>query len=242
MMTEDEIDKDVKRICDEINSREPVEVRTCRKCGQTKTMEHFKSYCHQSKKGPMYRHKTCRVCESKRIYKTKYNSDVYKVLPRRYLDKEERYFIRKLEIRKGQCELVDVWQMIHIFTDVFGVKMTDLSIENELAWMYSRLLEVKNNPDIKLYVRSGSYAWYRNKAREEQSIINVTVSHKKCPTCGELKEAHLFSRCRRSHDGLAGYCKVCHKAYSEKYKLKRSEYRHKSYLKLKQAADVEKLK
>lgn len=70
----------------------------------------------------------------------------------------------------------------------------------------------------------------------------LAVSEKKCPRCGEVKNASEFGVNRTRKDGLSGYCKVCsrelYKGYKKTYFERHPEAHKNAYHKDKERALV----
>jgi hypothetical protein len=56
-------------------------------------------------------------------------------------------FIEYIENKRGWVDLIDILNLISIYTDEYGLLKTNLSIENELIYMYNKLKEdnIKKN-------------------------------------------------------------------------------------------------
>jgi hypothetical protein len=133
-----------------------MEVRKCKGCSEEKPLDDF----YRTKiKGKEYIRWNCTTCHNAGI-KTKYVSkkkekpkkvkrvDVIKIrrekerLERLSFENEVRLFINEMDARKrGYFDVVDIYRLIHYYTELKGVIYTDLSIEDELMMMWEELKE-----------------------------------------------------------------------------------------------------
>lgn len=103
----------------------------------------------------------------------------------------EKDFIEKVERQRGWVDLIDIYRLIHFFTEKWGVEITNLPIEDELMYMWMKLREDKSNRTKVCY-----------KCRIE-----------KC-----LDDYHYNNHTK---DNRSSYCKVCMNLKSREYTMKK---------------------
>jgi hypothetical protein len=57
---------------------------------------------------------------------------------------KEKDFIEKVKRQGGWVDIVDVYRLIDLYTERFGILFTELSIEDELMYMWIKIQEVDN--------------------------------------------------------------------------------------------------
>lgn len=109
------------------------------------------------------------------------------------MNKED--FIEKINRQRGWADVIDLYMLIHIYTDEFGILYTDLKIEDELIYMWEKINEVK--------------------------VEKVISDTKKCSGCGVVKDMKCFYKKEKSDDGKTSRCSVCIREYMSKWNKKR---------------------
>jgi hypothetical protein len=111
-----------------------VKTRICYKCGIEKDMEDFCVRYNYKGRSTSYKYiLKCNECKpniSKRVKK----------LCNAEMEKDMKYFIRKIELRGGHIDEVDAFRLVNFYVYKFGIKYYDkLSIEDELCLMWEEL-------------------------------------------------------------------------------------------------------
>ena len=109
------------------------------------------------------------------------------------MEKEVNSFIKKVNSRNGYIDYIDAFRLVHIYTNMYGVLWTTLSIEDELILMWDRI----NKPITK---------------------SKKVITEKVCYKCKVKKEIAYFSIDRRRKDGLDGKCMACKNEYGRRYR------------------------
>lgn len=55
------------------------------------------------------------------------------------LEEKRKSFIEEIKRKALYVDYVDAFRMVDIFTDIYGVINTNLEIEDELIWMWSKI-------------------------------------------------------------------------------------------------------
>lgn len=103
----------------------------------------------------------------------------------------EKEFIDKVKGQRGWVDTVDAFLLVHFFTQRFGIIYTDLSIEDELIYMWEKM-----NSDEVGY---------------------VIPTHKTCARCKTERSINDFYKSRGNKDGKENTCKVCRREYMRKW-------------------------
>lgn len=93
--------------------------------------------------------------------------------------------LEKIDKQCGYIDAIDAFSLVSIFTDEFGIRFTNLSIEEELKWMYLKLKGYN--------IRS----------------VEFEMSEKRCNKCNIIKNMDSFYINSSTHDGRHYTCKVC---------------------------------
>jgi hypothetical protein len=117
-----------------------VKTRVCRGCGIEKDMEDFLVRYDYKGRSSLYRYVlTCNDCKpniSKHKCKELFNPKI---------ERDIKYFIKKIELRGGHIDEVDAFRLVNFYVYKFGIKYYEkLSIEDELCLMWEELKGVYN--------------------------------------------------------------------------------------------------
>lgn len=81
---------------------------------------------------------------------------------------EEKEFIEDVKRKSGYIDYIDAFKLIHLFTEKYGVIYTELSIEDELIYMWIKLQENNNNKICKVCkVEKDLNDFYYSKNRKD---------------------------------------------------------------------------
>lgn len=103
----------------------------------------------------------------------------------------EKEFIDKVNKQRGWVDTVDAFLLVHFFTQRFGIIYTDLSIEDELIYMWEKL--------------------------KSDDVGYVIPTHKTCARCKGERSINDFYKSKGNKDGKENTCKVCRRDYMGKW-------------------------
>lgn len=126
----------------------------CHKCGSFKSLDDFASHVDK-RNGKRYWHKTCRKCNSKGKYNSKFltiNENTKKNYEKEFDEiieidyKSIEKFLKKIESQKDRLTEIDTFYLVHYYLMVYGERRYAFpDIQTELDYYYNSLLSLTKN-------------------------------------------------------------------------------------------------